>query len=229
MKNRFQGNAAFFGHLNYFAIPALTKLRTAVIHQMVIPAFTMDDFIDFAFHAEDIALMRLAFPLVENAKSSIYSGEFSFQDDNMPIRVWINSSALEMLPLRSDRMSCNFDHPAAPAIRDYVKALCVQIQAFRKVFDVIKWLDKHATPAAVRYYWPSILPLLPMDHKVALCSGQRFTDPPGISALLPLIRETAGTLASAFLCNQTPKPPEWRALLAFTIDVVETVVLYGNS
>ena len=212
--------------LNYFAIPALTKLRETVIQQMVIPAFTIDDFIDFAFHAGDIELMRRVFPLVKNV-DPIFCGEFSFKAD-MPIQVWMNSAELKMLPLRSDRMFCNFDHPAAPAIHDYVNALWVQIEAFRKVINVIRWLDRYATPPAVRYYWPSILPLLPTDHKAALCSGQRFTDPPGISALLPRIRETAGTLASAFLCNQTPRL-ESSTLLKFTIDGVDTVVLSGNS
>lgn len=89
--------------------------------------------------------------------------------------------------------------PSAGPFIDAVNQLKNVYESFMKVQHVMNWLDANATPGAMRHYWPTIMSLAPKCPALIEASTFRHTDPPGISTLLPLLRETAGTVASALL------------------------------
>lgn len=69
---------------------------------------------------------------------------------------------------------------------------------YSKVTHLLRWFNRHATPAAVRNYWPSALALTPGSAfaRDNVDAPSRYQAPPGIGQLLPLLRETAGTVAA---------------------------------
>jgi hypothetical protein len=68
---------------------------------------------------------------------------------------------------------------------------------YGKVVYLLRWFNQNATPAAVRNFWPSALALVP-GSKFAVDNAEapsRYSSPQGIGKLLPLLRETSGTVA----------------------------------
>jgi hypothetical protein len=68
---------------------------------------------------------------------------------------------------------------------------------YGKVVHLLRWFNQNATPAAVRNFWPSALALVP-GSKFAVDNAEapsRYSSPQGIGQLLPLLRETSGTVA----------------------------------
>ena len=93
-----------------------------------------------------------------------------------------------------------------------IMAACLETLAIRdkfaKVQWVIDWLNlKQVTPGAARYYWPTILSLLPETHAVHKSDGQRYREPAGISEVIELMRETSAIVASALILGDVPRPP----------------------
>ncbi len=102
-----------------------------------------------------------------------------------------------------------------PPFKELLDAVA-QIRTIYEEFEVAKyvlrWFNSNATPGAIRYYWPTALTLCP--HSPALQAMQetptRFSEPEGISERLPLIRESAGTVAKyMFVRDQAEKPDRY--------------------
>lgn len=68
---------------------------------------------------------------------------------------------------------------------------------YGKVVHLLRWFNRNATPSAIRNYWPSALALTPGSNfaRDNAEPPSRYTTPNGIGGLLPLLRETAGTVA----------------------------------
>ncbi len=82
---------------------------------------------------------------------------------------------------------------------DAITQMKAVYEAWCRVGHMLNWLDANATPGAIRHYWPTMLSLAPRCDALKEASTFRYVEPAGISALLPLLRETAGTVASALL------------------------------
>lgn len=88
--------------------------------------------------------------------------------------------------------------------RDRMELFHIAIQTVRdarikygKVVQLLRWFNANATPSATRHYWPSALALVP-GSKFAIDNAEtpsRYSAPNNIGHLLPLLRETAGTVA----------------------------------
>jgi hypothetical protein len=72
---------------------------------------------------------------------------------------------------------------------------------FEHVKVALRWLNKNATKAAIRYYWPTILQLLPSEFAEYQECPQRFAEPNKIETMSQLFRDTATTMASAKLLS----------------------------
>jgi hypothetical protein len=68
---------------------------------------------------------------------------------------------------------------------------------YARVKHLLRWLDANATPGAIRTYWPAVVALCPRSGIAKLPSTPtRCATPVSIGEMLPLIRETAGTVAA---------------------------------
>ena len=86
---------------------------------------------------------------------------------------------------------------------------------------VLRWLKKNATKAAIRYYWPAILQVLPAQFAEYQECPQRFADPLGIESLSPFFRNTMATMTSAKLLSDSVEPVKREGLvLTFSPDKI---------
>lgn len=75
---------------------------------------------------------------------------------------------------------------------------------------VAKWFDNNASFGAVRYYWPSMMALLPEGctplqnlHNAGL---EKYKEPFGISKMLHLVRKTATTVTAGQMLPKRSNP-----------------------
>ena len=71
-------------------------------------------------------------------------------------------------------------------------------QKYARVKTMLRWFTRNATPGAIRNYWPAVVTLCPsapaLQDMIAKAPA-RYSTPSEIGAHLPLIRETARTVA----------------------------------
>jgi hypothetical protein len=84
-----------------------------------------------------------------------------------------------------------------------------------RVIALLRWLDKVASPAAIRYYLPSVNALAPgcinLEGEIS-----RYVDPPGISWKLGAIREALATIACCLLLPANVDTPETPLTICIT-------------
>lgn len=90
-----------------------------------------------------------------------------------------------------------------------VADLCATAAALRRkwvnVLALAYWFDAEGTPGAVRNLWPTLKVLAPEHEGLQEANvGTYYVDPPGYSKWLPLMRETATTVASALMLPPAP-------------------------
>ena len=125
------------------------------------------------------------------------------------------------------RDPCNWPaiQPTALFLQEGSEALLLHIEVMRGIHQqfeeckyLLRWLNKNATPGAIRYYWPPILELC--SNAPALADLQdtpsRFHTPPGIAEVTPMIRRTLATIAAArFLPTDHRSPSRDHLWLTF--------------
>jgi hypothetical protein len=103
-------------------------------------------------------------------------------------------------------------------VMDHWLAMFAIHQKWVAVRAVCTWLNLHnATLGAARYYWPSILMLMPQNEDLAACGGTRYKDVPGISEIIPLMRDTATTVATMKLLPEERKGSTARTIVNMSI------------
>jgi hypothetical protein len=72
---------------------------------------------------------------------------------------------------------------------------------------MLRWFNRHATVGAIRHYWPAAVTLCPNAPNLKGLlekPAERFNVPIGVTEMLPLIRETAATVATMQLLGDRP-------------------------
>ncbi len=89
---------------------------------------------------------------------------------------------------------------AAPLLQAIAEIKVIHEQ-FEVCKHVLRWLNKNATPGAIRYYFPGAMKLCPKSPVLMELQHTpvRFSNTPGVSDQLSLIREAGNTIASAVL------------------------------
>lgn len=82
----------------------------------------------------------------------------------------------------------------------------VILAKYARVKHLLRWFNCHATPSAVRHYWPAVMVLCPGSPANTPEAPSRFDTPTRIGAMLPMIRETANTVAAMQLLSGDVKP-----------------------
>lgn len=98
---------------------------------------------------------------------------------------------------------------AAPLLRMMEEARGIH-DSFEEVKAVLQWMNRNATPGAVRYYWPTAMNLAkeaPIWKDLREVPS-RYTIPRHIQDLLQSLKDTAATMAGALLLpdNVEPRP-----------------------
>lgn len=213
-----QGKKSALGYGYSLAETKIGERRTAAIYTMVAAdaKFTPEQVVPM-FIPEDIRqLLRDALPYVEadnNYKSYPLGAGVSVR-----VARWAD---LGLCAPKEQAVKVD-ETLTIPLIELGVAVRKIAFQ-WAKVRHVLEWMDVNATPAAIRYYWPAVMSLIPPEfNKIEGELSDRHRTPTGINQLMPLIRETAGIVASGLLIPETEKPSNYRLALTVagqTLDV----------
>lgn len=98
---------------------------------------------------------------------------------------------------------------------DRITPLLTYVEQVRAIHDryeeakaVLKWLNRNATPGAIRYYWPTAMKLTP---KAKIWEDlqdvpSRYSEPTGIGDWLQALRDAAATVVNATLLPADAAP-----------------------
>lgn len=210
------------------ALNRVDKFCHAAVEALVAVEFTTDDVVNWMFPPDTQRILREAYTMV----SSYTSSNLVIQCPTPgPRTALISLGGWEerkmALPQSNGVDGTLFASSAGP-----LYALVAAVNAIRNdyaiVRKVLQWLDKNGTAGAFRYYFPSVLALVP-DLILGDMTGTH-REPEGISPLLPLIRSAASTVASSLLLPaKTTKPGTSHICLTFheaplTVEGVQVIV-----
>lgn len=184
-----------FGSQDYgIAISNIDALCVNVIRGTKVFPHTFNEIIPRLFSHLTIDILKKAYPVIQypggsNLFKITAHGEITLSrfDD---IKMVVPNSKVVVKPVDA----------AIYASMNEVERV---VREFAKAKHVLKWLDKHATLGAIRYYWPTVLSLIPGGGPFNGEVPASYREPDGIHKMLPFLRDTASTVASALLCPKS--------------------------
>ena len=184
-----------------FITPELTKLEDRMIGLIRKPDLTVTKVMEWLFPDAVLKILRDAHPYVMYSKYAMFdTSYFKVAPDTAPVHlsVLLRTTGLTCPCDKSEMIQAQRDSGIVAYIQE---VYAVRLQ-WNKVREVVSWMNDPShkmTPAAARAFWPSILSLVGPDHPVHQVDGQRYRDPQGIGAIIPLMRETSEIVATALL------------------------------
>lgn len=107
--------------------------------------------------------------------------------------------------------------PSAGPLVDFISSVKAVHEQYEEVKHLLRWFNRHATPAGIRYYWPTVLQLC--GKAPALADLQhvpaRYTTPQGLPDRIQLIKDTAATMAASLMLPNRTLPPRGVMWLTF--------------
>lgn len=186
------------------------NLMFNVFYRTITPRFTVNDVVEFCVPSEAVRnTCREAYAVAHEHAQYRNVGIVHLRDYSPPpgnsMALSVDFHVAGMLTPNSQYLTAN--GPDTTGIMDTINQTVSLVAQFSKVNKLLSWMDDHRmTPGAARYYWPSILALLPDTHPVHQTDGQRYRETPGVSEVLDLMRETSAIIASALMVGNGDPP-----------------------
>lgn len=134
----------------------------------------------------------------------------NYRDGNCPA---IQETALYLQPARM-----------GPLINHIVAVRAIH-DKFEQVKGMMRWLNRNATPGAIRYYWPTVLQLCPRSPNMVELQHvpARYTNPPNIGDWMQALKDTAATVAGSQMlptaAHPKPRGTMWLTFAAKKVDI----------
>lgn len=198
------GNGDARASIGDFAVnDAITKLNTAAqraVALMTTYEHTRESTIPMLFRDQDIAALTQVRGMVQ-PRSNIEA-----YDVDRHVRLSIDYEDAFVPAILPSRLLV---HPNRSApLRAYIAAVRAIHDQYQEVVHVLRWLNRNATPGAIRYYWPAAMQLCP--HSTAFKDLEhvpaRYSVPPGIGDHMQLLRDAAACVVSMTLLPKDSKP-----------------------
>jgi hypothetical protein len=192
------------------------KLCLSTIHHMVPLSMRLDQMLCALFSPEVRRLASEAFGRLQ--VSSGYATNFFLRHSppTSMIRVtYISFEKCSLAPPHEDQASADWSQlPGLSEQLDQIEAIYRDWAAVR---HVVSWMNSKATLGAIRYYWPTLLSLIPSEAKERFSAEvpTNFKEPDGIGQMLPLLKASAATVGSALLMPDIDPPGEYQFTLSF--------------
>lgn len=187
------------------AITRIDKLATTTAATMASYDLTLDQTLPMFFGDDKLARAKAAKGLIAP------SSHVAHYEIGTGIRFGVDFSDCSYPTLVPAAMQINPDRVAP--LKAYVEAVRAVYDRFEEVKAVLRWLNRNATPGAIRYYWPTALKLCPTSPalmEVAASVPSRFTPPTEIHTYLEIIKTSAATVAASAMLPSMAKPQERR-------------------
>jgi hypothetical protein len=98
--------------------------------------------------------------------------------------------------------------PTATKLLDHIKAVKAIYDRFEEVKAVLEWLNRNATPGAIRYYFPTAMLLCPKSP--ALLELQhvpsRFSQPLGVTLWIQAMKDASTTWTGSTMLPNDARP-----------------------
>ena len=177
------------------AMPTLSRLQVNVTAATVAVTFTVEDVMRAVLPDEIVDHLKKAYSMCPPPWRDTLAYQVPITNGTCSVQVSVKNLMLlprdELMKLQPDRFL-----KLVPTLEQ----LHTIRRRFQQVEQVISYLQENATIGAVRYYWPTVISLLPADHEIHRVDGQRYQEPPNVAQWVPRFRETSATVASALLC-----------------------------
>lgn len=187
-----------------FLADNLNGLEDRMIALVKKPALSTNEVMEWLFPKSTLDVLRAAKPVARESGTLFDTNIVSLPFGEVALRINLVKSDIFIPRDGTEQLQ---DHKGEHIVSylEQVHAVCME---WNKVRCVVTWINDHiVTPSAARHYWPTILSLVNESHPVYGVDGERFKDVEGISAIIPLMRETAGIVATALLMPKVePKP-----------------------
>ena len=181
----------------------LNGLEDRMIALVKKPALSTNEVMEWLFPKSTLDVLRAAKPLAGGSDTLFDTNIVSLPFGEVALRINLVKSDIFVPRDGTEQLQ---DHKGEHIVSylEQVHAVCME---WNKVRCVVTWINDHiVTPGAARHYWPTILSLVNESHPVYGVDGERFKDVEGISAIIPLMRETAGIVATALLMPKVEPP-----------------------
>lgn len=199
------------------AVKDLSMMCAKTIATMTNYELSREQTLPMLFRDEDLRKAREANHLVDT------SSNVKAYDIDHDVQLYVNyrdgnCPALEIgaLYLQPQRMGPLINHIAA------VRAVHAR---FEEVKGVLRWLNRNATPGAIRFYWPTALKLCPRSQPMLELQHvpTRYSNPPNLGDWMQALKDTASTVAGAQMLPATAVPKGkgtmWLTFAQKTVDV----------
>ena len=186
-----------------FLADNLNGLEDRMIALVEKPALSTNEVMEWLFPKSTLDVLRAAKPVARESGTLFDTNMVSLPFGEVALRINLVKSDIFVPRDGTEQLQ---DHKGEHIVSylEQVHAVCME---WNKVRCVVTWINDHiVTPSAARHYWPTILSLVNESHPVYGVDGERFKDVEGISAIIPLMRETAGIVATALLMPKVEPP-----------------------
>lgn len=180
---------------DYHVQQACNRLNKAAMQEaaMHVDRIPMDArLINALFNADKLSKLRQAYGLVEPS-----SWRHTYKlDAHAPGRVALSFDNTGTLPPEA---LCMEPNDAAKPFFAACRAIEQIHHRWGAVKFMLRWFNTNATVGAIRHYWPAAVVLCPDAtplRGILERPAERFNTPEGVTKYLPLIRETASTVAT---------------------------------
>lgn len=174
------------------AVSTIDKTCLDEVAMFVTQRFNREQVLPWLFPDTTLAKLRMVKGMVSTASNKIYTLSpgielhMNYGDEEHPASTpAIENSALVM---HSQRIM--------PLWEALIDTQTIH-QKYGRVKHLLRWFNNNATEGAVRNYWPAAMALCPASSVALMTTAPvRYSTPDGLADILPLIRETAGTVAA---------------------------------
>lgn len=209
------------------AIATAKMFEQRAMREFAPATYTVLEYVESAYDADLLRILREGFKVTSNlndrVRTKLHRSDWKIENS---VDLIIDFEELGMLaPTKGNYLIPTGTVPEKILLHwDEMRKLH---QKWMDVRNVCQWLNDHkVTLGAARYYWPTILMLMPDNVALAECGGQRYKEVQGISEIIPTMRETSATVATMKLLPPEDKskasPP---ALMQLSFDSIDWFVI----
>lgn len=197
----------------------LAKLMQNVVAARVPPTLTHEQFLGCLWPNEVIRTCKFAYPVVRSLDRTNYNGTLKIPPELKEetsgflvktvfliptiLSISVNLNMEEMLCPQSATLQ---NTPSAEILVNQLVGIWSIVETFNEVKNVLGWLNG-LSPAAIKYYWPSLASLLPPSHPFhKLEISSRFPEPDDVGKWIERLKKSAQTVAAALLCPAVESP-----------------------
>lgn len=205
------------------ALTRINKLCETTVRHMVVPDFPVSDLLKWTFHKDTLAIMATAFNVIETD-----DGKYQRYPVTLDATVLFKCFQQHRLAPPKENSSV-----VAPLVTHRLAAVIGRVREIQQEFAIVRfvfrWFNRNASLTSIRYYWPTILTLVPHLNVELPTSMKPLRD---VAPMLPLIRQSANTMTAALLLpkDETERDAEWELDLGTSesgLQFTQLITRYG--